>query len=476
MQTYLAIDIGASSGRHILSWVEDGRIRLEEIYRFENGLVSQNGHLCWDVQKLWNSILTGMKVLGERGNIPVSLGIDTWAVDYVLLDEKGHVLGDTMGYRDKRTEGMDKRLERTMSFRELYTHTGVAKQPFNTVYQLMAADPAQLNRADAFLMIPDYFYFLLTGKRVNEYTNASTTALMNAADRCWDKAVLRAAGIPEKLFSSKPQMPGTVVGELLANIAKQVGYSCKVVLPATHDTGSAFLAVPAQDESAIYLSSGTWSLLGVENDVPITSEESIAAGFTNEGGYNGKIRYLKNIMGLWILQCIHKETENRYTFSEMAEMAMRGSGYPSLIDVNDRRFLAPESMMDEIKASLKAAGHPEPQSLSNLLYCVYRSLAVCYRDAIHQLRALTGKNYTSINIIGGGSQNATLNQMTADMTGLPVFAGPKEGTALGNAIAQMLANGEFENIAEARKAIKNSFPIKSYDPYDGKGLQDEHFI
>ena len=462
MTYVLAVDMGASGGRHILAHLEEGKIVLEEIYRFDNVMVERNGHLCWQMDRLWEHVLKGMAACKAAGKIPVSMGIDTWGVDYVLLDQAGQVLGDTVAYRDSRTQGMDAKLEQTMPFTELYRRTGIAKQPFNTVYQLMATPREQLDQAQDFLMIPDYLHYRLTGRKANEYTEASTTGMLNSATRDWDQEVLAAAGIPAGIFR-RPEMPGTNLGPILPEIAQRVGFSCDVVLPATHDTGSAFMAVPARSDNAVYLSSGTWSLLGVENDVPLTGIDSLESGFTNEGGYGGKIRYLKNIMGMWILQCVRNELEKRYSFGEMAQMAAEAPETPWRVDVADNRFLAPKNMIAELQLAVTQQGGEE-LTLPRLLRMVNLSLAEGYAKAIAQLEQLTGKRYDTVHIVGGGSQNQTLNQMTADATGRTVVAGPTEGTALGNLMAQLIAGGVFADLAQAREAECASFDVVTYVP------------
>ena len=456
----LAIDIGASSGRHMLGKLENGKLTLEEIYRFPNGTVKKNGRLCWDHQALWAHILAGIKKCAELGQIPASVGVDTWGVDYVLVDEDGRMLSDGVAYRDDRTQAVLGLLPDD----ELYRRTGIARQPFNTVYQLMTEPKERLQKAHRLLFTPDYFHYLLSGKMVNEYTIASTGALVNPVTRTWDAQVLRMASVPESLFPEAPKMPGTVLGRLRPEVAAEVGFDCSVILPASHDTGSAYMAVPARDDQAAYLSSGTWSLLGTELDGPVVTEKARLAGFTNEGGYQGKIRLLRNIMGLWMMQCIRRELNDRYSFAEMAELALQGAAYPYTVDAIDNRFLAPANMTAEIKAALREAGKPEPSDLPELLACVNRSLAQCYADGIRELGALTGKHYTSLNIVGGGCNNRVLNQWTADATGLPVFAGPGEGTALGNAVAQLIALGELKDLAHARQRIRADFELKTFMP------------
>ena len=299
MRIYLAVDIGASSGRHILGWIEGGNLRLEEIYRFENKLVTKNGRLCWDMENLAEEVLRGLERCRELSKIPDSVGIDTWAVDYVLLNKEGCVLGDTVAYRDSRTQGMDRLVEGLIPAQELYARTGIQKQDFNTIYQLMAVktqQPELLEQAQRLLMVPEYLTYRLTGKMESEYTNATTTGLVNAQTRTWDWKLLDRLDYPRRLFGEL-RLPGSVVGHFAPEIKARVGFDCQVLFPATHDTGSAFLAVPAK-EGGVYLSSGTWSLLGTELPVPVTTEESRQRNFTNEGGYQYRFRYLKNIMGL----------------------------------------------------------------------------------------------------------------------------------------------------------------------------------
>lgn len=481
MKTYLAVDIGASGGRHILGTVEDGRIRLEEVYRFENRQRVSGGHDCWDMEALWGHILAGLRACKAAGRIPDSMGIDTWAVDFLLVDSQGLPVGDAVSYRDKHTENIRREVERVLPFSEHYARTGIQYQPFNTVYQLAALQrehPDQLDQANRLLMLPDYFHFRLTGRMAGEYTNATSTALVNARTKTWDPELLDRLGLPARLFGPL-HPPGTSLGGFTREIREAVGFDCQVVLPATHDTASAFLAVPARDENAVYLSSGTWSLLGVENPAPVTTPESMAANFTNEGGYEYRYRYLKNIMGLWMLQSVRRElngvsyVEGRetvagsgrvWTFPDLIAEAESCGPFPSTVDVNDSRFLSPPSMLEEVRAACRERGGQIPESVGEVMQCIYQSLAACYRGAVAELSALTGRTYTAIHIVGGGCQDDYLNRLTAQATGLPVLAGPVEGTALGNLLAQMLANHEYPSLAAARAAIRESFTIKEVQP------------
>lgn len=461
---YLAIDIGASSGRHILFWLEDRKLQMEEVYRFPNGMAVKNGHLCWDYQALENHILTGMKRCAEIGKIPVSVGIDTWGVDFVLLDEDDKIIGDTVGYRDHRTEGLDDVVSRMISPEELYARTGIQKAIYNTIYQLMAVKegaPEQLAKAKTFLMVPDYLHRKLCGVKANEYTEATTTQLIDPNTREWDWNLIRRLGYPTEIFQKVVQ-PGTVLGELTEEVANAVGFHCKVVLPATHDTASAILAMPSNDPNTVYISSGTWSLLGVELDCPDCGTESRNANFTNEGGFGEKICYLKNIMGLWMIQSVKKDLADlgvEMSFAELCTQAEKET-ISSIIPCNDNRFLAPQSMIREIQIACQETQQPIPRTSGELARVVYRSLAKCYGQAIEQLRNSRKKDYRTLSILGGGSNAEYLNRLTSQETGCTVYAGPSEATAIGNALAQMICSGECGSIDQARSIVQASFDVK----------------
>lgn len=456
---YLAVDIGASSGRHILGSVENGKITIEEVYRFKNGNITKNGHLCWDIDRLFSEIKNGMKKCAEIGKKPVSMGIDCFGVDFVLLDKNNNILGDTVAYRDSRTEGMQEAVFKLVPERTLYERTGLQSLIFNTIYQLYSVKTTSdyLDEAVSFMQLPDYFHFLLTGVIKNEFTNGSTTQLINAGTKNFDGELLDKLGIPKEIFQT-PSMPGTLVGKLKEEIQRETGLDCEVVLPATHDTAAAVMAVPTEEE-CIYISSGTWSLMGTLLKTANTSVEGMKAGLTNEGAYDGGVRYLKNIMGLWIIQSIRKEINDKYTFNEMSDMAIK-SGYSYKIDVNDNSFLAPSSMIDAIRAYLKKAGAPEPSDLGDILCCVYNSLASCYAQTVTEIEEITGKEYSKIHIIGGGCKDTYLNSLTAKYTGKEVYAGPVEATAIGNLMAQLVRAGEFNSVSEAKEAVAKSFDVK----------------
>ena len=482
-KAYAAVDIGASSGRVLMGWLDDGKMQLQEVYRFDNVQKRVNGHDCWDVEGLFDHVVAGLKAAREQtGVVPVSIGIDTWAVDFVLLDGEDNIVGDTVAYRDARTQGMYEVADALMPAEEVYAKTGIQRQPFNSIYQLLALKqehPEQLETARTLLMIPDYLNFRLTGRKVCEYTNATSTSLLNAYTQEWDEDILDAMGLPKDIFL-KPTMPGSLVGTLKPEIMTEIGYDSTVVLPATHDTGSAFLAVPARDEHAVFLSSGTWSLLGVENPDPITTPESLAQNFTNEGGYQLRFRYLKNIMGLWMNQSVRREVngvdyvegktahkamlDHKVDFDELRALCREAEPFESYVDVQDARFLAPDSMIEEIKAACADAGQPVPQTIGEVMRTIYCSMGKCYADAIDGLRKLTGNDYTSINIVGGGCQDWYLNQTTANACGLPVFAGPIEGTSIGNLIVQMIAGGDFVTLQDARDCVARSFDVQKIEP------------
>ena len=471
---YLAVDIGASSGRHMLAYEEDGKIFLEEIYRFYNGMSEKNGHLVWDTDRLFHEIAAGMKKCGEEGKTPVSMGIDTWGVDFCLLDKDGNRLGDAVAYRDSRTADCEEKVYSVIPEKELYRRTGIQKAVFNTIFQLEALkdeDPELLEKADSLLMIPDYFHWKLTGVRMQEYTNATTTGLVDANTGTWDTELTGRLGFPQKLFGAL-SLPGTVVGELTPEIQDIVGYNCRVILPATHDTGSAVMSVPKPSGNCLYISSGTWSLMGCELDEPDCSERARLANFTNEGGFGGKIRFLKNIMGLWMIQSVKKELEEGYSYRgrkegedySFANLCARAKDetIDSIVDVNDERFLSPRSMTGAVRSACRESGQAVPETPWELARVIYRSLAKYYAEAAAALEDLTGLEFDAVNIVGGGANAEYLNILTAQETGRKVYAGPAEATAIGNIGAQMIADGVFADLPAFRESVIDSFGVKCY--------------
>lgn len=461
---YLAVDIGASSGRHILAHLEEGRMVLEEVHRFPNGMVEKDGELVWDVDGLFAQIKTGMRKCAELGKIPVSVGVDTWGVDFVLLDKEGKRIGNAVAYRDSRTRGMDEEVYRLISEEELYARTGIQKAIYNTIYQLMALktrNPGQLGKAQTLLMMPDYFHYMLCGVAAAEYTEATTGQLVSPDTKDWDRELIRQLGYPEHIFQ-KIMVPGSVLGHLTREVQEEVGFDCKVVLPASHDTGSAVAAVPAEGDDALYISSGTWSLMGTELSRADCSSESRRKNLTNEGGYDYRFRYLKNIMGLWMIQSVKKEIGGELGFGEICEMASKCT-ISSIVDCNDDRFLAPANMTEEVRRACEESGQQVPEGIAQVASVIYNSLAECYAETVRELEGITGRKYDGIHIVGGGANAEYLNRLTAAATGIPVYAGPTEATAIGNVAAQMIAAGELAGLKEARACVYRSFSVKKYE-------------
>ena len=420
MNYYLAIDIGASSGRHIVGWTEDGKLQTEEVYRFPNGVTEQDGHLIWDIDALNFHVKAGIEKARERFGKIESLSIDTWGVDYVLLKGEEEVR-PCYAYRDSRTEAVIPQVHEKISFTRLYRHTGIQFQPFNTVYQLCADQLAgRLEGVTDFLMIPEYLMFKLCGVKSHEYTNATTGGMVSAETGEFDRAIIEALGLPRHLFRPL-QQPGTVIGEY---------EGIRVVLCATHDTGSAVEGIPMEAD-APYISSGTWSLLGVKTPKPITSAASELANWSNEGGV-GYNRYQKNIMGMWLVNRLRDELCPGKPFGEIVAEA-EASRFEETVDANAQAFLAPESM----KAAFDTALSMKPATVGDYFRCAYRSLALCYMNAIQELQHNTGRHYDRIYIVGGGAKNAFLNALTEQASGKKVIALPIEATAIGNLKIQM---------------------------------------
>ncbi len=460
---FLAVDIGASSGRHILGRLKDGKIELEEVYRFPNGMDEKNGSLCWDTDRLFEEILNGMKKCREIGKIPMSIGVDTWGVDFVLLDKDDRMIGEAVGYRDSRTDDMDKAVFEIVPERELYARTGIQKAIYNTIYQLMAIKknhPEYLEKAEALLMMPDYFHFRLSGKKVQEYSEATTSQLVDPKTRNWDYELVEKLGFPGKILQ-QIEMPGTNIGCLMEDIQREVGFNCDVILPPTHDTASAVMAVPTDAKDTCYISSGTWSLMGVEREEPDCSDKSRERNFTNEGGYDGSITYLTNIMGLWMIQSVRNKLAPDKGYGEICEEASKET-ISSIVDAQDDAFLAPDDMAEAIRDKCRRTGQEVPETLPQLAAVIYRSLAKCYADKLKEIEELTGKKYDRIHIIGGGSNAGWLNELSAKQAGVKVYAGPGEATALGNILSQMIENGLFGSLEQARRCVADSFEIKEY--------------
>ncbi len=429
MRCYLAIDIGASSGRHIVGWRENGALRTREVYRFPNGVRETDGHLTWDIDGLLGHVVAGIRESFRQFPAIESLSIDTWGVDYVLFRGEEEVR-PVYAYRDGRTEAAVPKVHERAPFSELYRRTGCQFQPFNSIYQLCAdREAGRLEGVTGLLMIPEYLMYKLCGVRAREYTNATTMGLVNARTGALDRELAERLGYPAALFPPLSQ-PGTVLGHLRPEIAREVGGDCKVVLCATHDTASAVEGIPMEGNHP-YISSGTWSLLGVKTPRPLTGEASQAANYSNEGGV-GYNRYQKNIMGMWLVNELRRDLCPDLPFPEIVRAAEE-SGTECVVDANAPEFLAPASM----KAAFDAATGGALETVGDYFRCAYRSLAICYRDALAELERNTGTAYEKLYIVGGGAKNAFLNRLTEEATGKQVIALPIEATALGNLKIQM---------------------------------------
>lgn len=431
----LAIDIGASSGRHILGHIENGEIVTEEIYRFENGIENINGQLCWNIEHLVSEVIEGIKCCKTAGKLPESIAIDTWGVDYVLLDEDGKELLPAVSYRDERTFGVPEKVEQIISREELYVRTGIQKANYNTIYQLICdRDSGKLDNAAHLLLMPEYLTYKLTGVMMSEYTISSTTNLLSAAARNWDFELIEKLGIKTSLFNTIAK-PGSVIGPLSKEVRDYVGFDSTVVFAPAHDTASAVAACRLVGHG-MYISSGTWSLVGAENKYPVLTPDAMEANFTNEGGVNDTYRFLKNIMGMWLFQNIRRNLDKKVSYDDMMNMAMESS-YDKTFDPNDQRLNAPENMIDAVRNCLGESELP----LADVISSVYHSLAASYKRVVLEIESITGEKVDSINIVGGGSKDSYLNHLCEQYTGKPVTAGPVEATAIGNLKTQLVRLG-----------------------------------
>ncbi len=454
MTYHLAVDIGASSGRHILGWSENGVLKTEEVYRFENNLMEDGDALIWDIGHLTEQVKNGIRACKEIKKIPKTVAIDTWGVDYALLDENKNLLSPVHCYRDPRTDAVTAEVESIISLPELYRICGIQKQNFNTIYQLYCDKKSgKLDKAAYFMMIPAYLSYCLTGVIKNEYTNASTTGMVNAKTYTWDEEILSKLGYSKDLLGEL-QMPGSVIGSFTPEMKKFAGFDATVVFAPSHDTASAVAACPLT-EGAMYISSGTWSLIGTERTEAVLSEEAQKANFSNEGGVEHRFRFLKNYMGMWLMQNIRRNLNKSLTYDEMMELAIESGAY-EYIDVNAPEFVAPKNMIEAIRTYLKKPDMP----LGEVINSVYHSLAKSYRDAVSEMESITGESVTAIYIVGGGCQDTYLNRLTAEYTGKKVYAGPVEATATGNLIIQMMAVSKDLTLEKARDFIRTSFQIK----------------
>ncbi len=451
---YLAIDIGASSGRHILGELKEGRLETTEVYRFENGFKEQNGTLIWDIEQLTKDVVAGIAECKKIGKIPETVAIDTWGVDYVLFDKDDKEILPCVSYRDSRTSTAVDEVFAVVSKVELYKKTGIQTQPYNTIFQLWCDKKSgKLQNAKRLLMMPEYLSYRLTGVMKNEYTNASTTGLVNAKDKTIDKEICKRLGINADIFGSL-NLPSTYIGNFTDEVVAKVGFDAQVIFCPSHDTASAVAACPV-DENSVFISSGTWSLVGTENLYPVTTPAAMEANFSNEGGINYRFRFLKNIMGMWLFQNIRKNLDKKFTYDEMMQMAME-SDYDKLIDPTDDCFLAPENMVEAIRIYL---GEPE-LPIGDVLKSVYISLATSYKNTVEEIEQVAGKRVDRVAIVGGGSKDKYLNKLTKEYTGRRVTVGPTEGTAIGNLIAQLMYMNKSINLSAARKIVINTFDIQ----------------
>ncbi|MBN3152484.1 rhamnulokinase, partial [Pectobacterium brasiliense] len=461
VKNIVAVDLGASSGRVMLATLHTAtqHLTLKEIHRFSNTLVFQDNHHQWDLTVLEGDILTGLHQIDAMGITPDSIGIDSWGVDYVLLDKDGQRVGLPYSYRDHRTDGVMATVTAELGREAIYQRTGIQFLPFNTLYQLKAlcdTSSYDLNQVAHLLMIPDYFHYRLTGSLVCEYTNASTTQLLNLEQKTWDSELLDYLGIPRRWLSD-PVQPGHAVGNWTAPSGQQI----PVTAVATHDTASAVVGAPLLSRDSAYLSSGTWSLMGIESDTPFNSPQALAANITNEGGVDGTYRVLKNIMGLWLLQRVCQERDIK-DLGTLIQSAAALPAFVSLINPNDDRFINPPSMHQAIRDYCREHGQPVPQSDAELARCIFDSLALLYRQVVLELGELRHAPIRQLHIVGGGSQNAFLNQLCADVCQIPVLAGPVEASTLGNIGCQLMALDAVTDLAAFRHMLTHNFPLHRY--------------
>jgi rhamnulokinase len=463
---YLAVDLGAESGRVVLGRFDGRRVSLEEVHRFPNVPVRLPDGLHWDVLRILCEIKEGLAKAGRKARIE-GVGVDSWGVDFGLLDRDGALVSNPYHHRDARTEGMMEEAFGRVPKEEIYNTTGIQFLPINTIYQLLAMRGSPLLEAtETLLLIPDLINYWLTGERTCEYTNATTTQLLDLETGGWSQDLLERLDLPSRLLT--PIIPpGTELGPLLPEVVEEVGAVPPVFAVASHDTASAVVAVPAQGDDFAYISSGTWSLVGLETPEPVVSREAMEANFTNEGGFGGTTRLLKNVMGLWLLQECRRQWAregNEYSYEELVRLA---EGVPSggpLVDPDHPAFLAPGDMLSRIRRFCEETGQSPPEEPAAVARCVFESLALKYRYAIEQAERLTGRTIGTVNVVGGGSQNALLCQLTADAAWLPVVAGPVEGTAIGNVMVQAFAQGRVGTLGEIRAVVRDSFEVSTYEP------------
>ena len=475
-KAYLAVDIGASSGRHVLGQFDGRSLKLEEVFRFENGPVEVAGNMHWDLLRQWSQICQGLRAAGSKTNGKiVSVGVDTWGVDFGLLGRNDELLGNPYHYRDARTNGMMEKAFSIVPREEIFRHTGLQFMQFNTLYQLLAmklGGSPILDVAETLLMMPDVFHWLLTGVKSNEMTDVSTSQSYDPVKGDWAWPLLEKFGLPSKIFGPISQ-PGTTLGPLRKNLAADTGLSAmQVVLPGTHDTASAVMAVPAasrpgQRPDWCYISLGTWALMGIESPKPVVTDQVLKLEFTNEGGVGGTTRLLKNIAGLWLVQECRRgwnQSGGNFSWDDLNRLAAAQPPLKSFVDPNASEFLAPSDMPEAIRRYCKRTAQAVPEEKGAILRCALESLAMKFRQVLGMCEQLAGGRIETIHIVGGGTQNRQLCQFAADACGRRVVAGPVEATATGNVMMQAVAAGDVSSIAEAREVIRRSFAVEQYEP------------
>lgn len=466
---YVAVDLGATSGRLILGCIVNGRLQTEEVCRFPNKIIKTESHCYWDIYGLFHNIIEGLKGLSLRKDIILSsIGIDTWGVDFVLFGKDGDILRLPYSYRDRQTLGAPERYFSRESRQEVYRQTGIQVMDFNSLFQL---DTLRFNHdsafesADKILFIPDALSYMLTGNMVTEYTIASTSQMLDAEKRCFSESILNSLGLTDKSFG-RLVFPGDVIGNLKEYYSDLIGNeSVTVVAVAGHDTASAVVAVPADTDDFAYLSSGTWSLMGIESEFPIINDSTEKYNFTNEGGVDSKIRLLKNICGMWLMEQ-SKLQWGDVSYSQLICEASESAPFRSFINPDDCLFLNPDNMIVAIQKYCVEHNQKIPESRGQIVRCIFESLAMRYREVLEMLREISVKKINVLHIIGGGSNNEMLNQWTANAIGIPVIAGPSEATAYGNILLQAISSGEIDCIDEGRRIIRKSVGLKEYNPQD----------
>ncbi|SHE47184.1 rhamnulokinase [Mariniphaga anaerophila] len=467
---FLAFDLGASSGRAMLGTLEQGKLKLSEIHRFQNRMTRIHGTHFWDIYSLFEELKTGLrKCVSDFKVQPQSVGIDTWGVDYALVNKKGRLAGLPFAYRDHRTDNSMEQFFQRLPRKETYLLSGIQFMQFNTLFQLFASvqnKDSELRIAEKLLFTPDVLNYLFTGVQKNEYTIASTSQMLKPGKAEWEHELFDIAGIDRKLGGELVQ-PGTLLGNILPEIQQETGSAdIPCVAVASHDTASAVVSVPAQGENWAYLSSGTWSLLGIESPCPLVSEKSLEMNFTNEGGVEGTTRFLKNIMGMWLVQECKRiwDQEKELDWQQIVELSTGAEPFKCFINPDDPLFLNPGNMPEAIREYCRKTNQYVPETKGEIARCIYDSLALKYKFTLAQVETITGKRIEKLHIIGGGANNEMLNQFTANATGIPVIAGPTEATAIGNILMQAKALGVLTSLTEAREVVRNSFEVKEFQP------------